>query len=345
MTPATASAPTVLVCSYLEDEYVDRIRADAPGEVLYAPELLPTPRYRNDHNGVRPTPDPGQHADWLDLLGQAEICFDFDWMAPGHLYSNAPRLRWVQGTSAGVDGFVKRHRIDADSVTITTAAGVHARPLAEFATASMLHFVRDIPRLQREQRAHHWERHQSGHLAGRTVTIVGLGSIGRQIAAVCTALETNVIGIARPGHRHQELENFSQIYDSPDQALPFTDVLILCCPLTEQTHNLISADLIALLPHHAIVINLARGPVIDQESLTQALGERSIGAAALDVFNEEPLPQESALWDMPNVLISPHSASTVADENELLTDLFLDNLSRYLSGASLRNQYHPQRGY
>lgn len=345
MNPVRVSAPTVLVCSYLEADYVDRIRADAPGEVLYAPELLPTPRYRNDHTGNPPTLDPGQHAEWLDLLSRAEICFDFDWMAPGRLHRNAPRLRWVQGTSAGVDGFVKRHRIDTDSVSVTTAAGVHARPLAEFAAGSMLHFVRDIPRLQREQRAHHWERYQSGQLAGRTVTIVGLGSIGRQVAAVCSALGTKVIGIARPGHHHQELANFSHVYDDLDQALRVTDVLVLCCPLTKQTRNLINAERIELLPRHGIVINLARGPVIDQDALTRALSEHRIAAAALDVFNEEPLPQDSTLWDMPNVLISPHSASTVADENALLTELFLDNMSRYLSSAPLRNQYHAQRGY
>ncbi|MGH3446951.1 MAG: D-2-hydroxyacid dehydrogenase [Nocardioidaceae bacterium] len=339
-------SPTVLIASFLEAEYVERIRRNSPGDVLYAPELLPQPRYRNDHTGTVPALSAPQRAAWLDLVSQAEVAFDFDWMAPGDLPNNAPKLRWVQATSAGIGGFVERNGLDATSLTITTAAGIHARPLAEFAAAAILHFVRDIPRLQRDQRNHHWERYESGQLAGRTVTIVGLGSVGKRLASLCQALNADVVGIVRTGSEHRHEPGITiRTTEDLDGVLSATDILILCCPLTEHTRNLIDADRLALLSSTAIVVNLARGLVIDEDALIARLADRRIGAAALDVFSHEPLAPESPLWDMPNVLISPHSASTVAGENELLTDLFVDNLARYLTDEPMRNLYQRELGY
>ncbi len=338
--------PAILISTYLEPEYVDRIRAGASCEVLYAPELLPRPRYRNDHGGVRPTLTAAQDQQWSTMLAAADIAFDFDWRAPGDLLTTAPRLRWVQATSAGIGGFVQRYGLDGGDVTFTTAAGTHAAPLAEFAVAGALHFVKDVPGLMRSQRAHHWQRHVSGQLAGRLATVVGLGSVGRQVAELYHRLGVEVTGVGRAGGHYDVPPQIRVVTtDELDRVLPDTDILVLACPLTEQTRDLVNAARVALLPTGAIVVNVARGQVIDEPALTEALASGRLGGAALDVFDTEPLPDASGLWDLPNVLVSPHSASTAANENAVLTELFHDNLHRHLRGEPLRNVYRSDRGY
>ena len=130
-----------------------------------------------------------------------------------------------------------------------------------------------------------------------------------------------------------------------DEALPQIDVLVLACPLTPQTEGMIGAAQVALLKPHAVVVNIARGQLIDQAALTGALRDGRIAGACLDVFAVEPLPPDDPLWGLDNVIISPHSASTVVTENAALTDLFIDNLDRFSSGTPLRNLYDPVRGY
>jgi phosphoglycerate dehydrogenase-like enzyme len=253
----------------------------------------------------------------------------------------------VQATSAGVGGFLQRHSLDrATGLTITTGAGTHAAPLAEFAVAGALHFVKDVPGLQRRQRAHEWTRQVTGQLGGRRVTVVGLGSIGRAAATAFANLGARVTGLGRPGGTYDLPPGVrGATVDDLDRVLPDTDVLVLACPLTPQTTNLIDAGRVGSLPPGAIVVNVARGPVIDESAMTKALASGALAGAALDVFATEPLPRSSPLWDLPNVLICSHSAATAANENAMLTDLFLDNLRRYLDGRPLRNLYRPERGY
>ena len=337
---------TVLISTYLEPEHVDRIAAVPDVEVLYEPSLLPTPRYGNDHGGTKPDLSDDQTARWLALQARAEVAFDFDWRAPDQLIANAPALRWVQATSAGIGGFVQRYGLTDSDLLMTTAAGTHAAPLAEFALAGALHFVKDVPGLQRHQAEHHWQRHVSGQLAGRTATVVGLGSIGRRVAEVFDLLGMRVTGVGRPGRTYDVPAGVAvTTTEKLDDVLPRTEVLVLACPLTPETANLIDADRVNLLPAGAIVVNVARGQVIDETALTSALVSGQLRGAALDVFATEPLPSDSPLWDLPNVLVSPHSASTAAEENEVLTDLFLDNLHRYRAGQPLRNVYQRELGY
>ncbi|MCY1136983.1 D-2-hydroxyacid dehydrogenase [Actinoplanes sp. Pm04-4] len=326
---------TVVIASYLEPELVDRIAAADPGlTVLYQPELVPVPQYRCDHGGKRPELTAEQAGRWADMLSRADIAFDFDWERPAELAERAPRLRWVQATSAGIGGFVQRTGLDRTGIEFTTAGGIHAVPLAEFAVTGALHFIKGVPELRRRQRAHIFERYTTAQLAGRTVTVVGLGGMGRQVVRTFEALGTEVIGIGRTGNAVDL-----------DDVLPRTDVLVLCCPLTPETEGLIGAKQLARLPRGAVLVNIARGPVVDEPALIESLGEGHLGGAALDVFATEPLPDSSPLWDLDNVLVSPHSASTVAGENAALVDLFLDNLRRYRAGEPMRNRYHRDRGY
>jgi glyoxylate/hydroxypyruvate reductase len=337
----------VLVASPLEAEYAAAIEAaDSRLRVLYAPDLLPVARYPCDHVGAPRQLSESDLDRWSRLRGETDVSLDFDWQAPSSMPQHCPRLRWVQGTSAGIGGFLQRTGLIRSELVFTTAAGVHGVPLAEFTLLGLLHFAKQMPMLSRWQRDHHWQRFTSGQLAGTTAVLVGLGGVGREIARVLSALQVHVIGCGRPG-RGYDVPGVAA-YGSTDQleqALPGADALILACPLTEQTTGLIGERELAMLRAGAVLVNVSRGGVIDEDAMIGALRAGQLGGACLDVFATEPLPASSPLWDMDNVIISPHSASTAARENELLTELFIDNLRRWLDGRALRNLFRRADGY
>jgi glyoxylate/hydroxypyruvate reductase len=344
---AGKTAVTVLIATPLEAEQAARIAAaDERILVIYEPGLLPVPRFPADHSGVPRDLPAAELARWSELRARADVSFDFDWQAPGQMAGNCPRLRWVQGTSAGLGGFVERTGLAKTPLIITTAAGIHGIPLAEFTLLGLLYFAKDVPGLRRAQAGRHWQGHHTRQLAGTTALLVGLGGIGREVARLLAAAGIEVTGAGRPGRSYDVPGVASYVADTEiDAALPGTDALILACPLTERTRHLIGARQLGLLRPGAVVVNVARGPVIDEAALTAALARGHLGGACLDVFETEPLPASSPLWAMPNVLVSPHSASTVEAENRLLTDLFIDNLRRWLAGAPLRNVYDRAAGY
>ncbi|HEX5077933.1 MAG TPA: D-2-hydroxyacid dehydrogenase, partial [Geminicoccaceae bacterium] len=210
---------------------------------------------------------------------------------------------------------------------------------------SLLYFYRDVPRLQRMQRAHRWERHTNRELAGRRALLIGLGAVGRCIARRLAALDLEVWGARRtPGPPPEAVSRVLPL-DDLGAVLGLVDVLVLACPLTPATRGLIGAAELAAMPGGALLVNVARGQVVDEQALIQALRSGRLGGAALDVAEVEPLPDDSPLWDLPNVLISPHSASTVHAENHRIVDIFLANLRRYLGGEPLINRFDPARGY
>jgi phosphoglycerate dehydrogenase-like enzyme len=241
---------------------------------------------------------------------------------------------------------MQRTGLNGAGLEVTTAAGIHAVPLAEFALTGALYFVKGLPELRRRQEARHWERYTTRQLAGLRALVVGLGGIGRQVAATFAGLGVEVWGLGRDG-RTYDVTGLSRVIDRAglDEALPQTDIVVLACPLTSETEGLLGARELGLLPPGAILVNISRGPVVDQAALTRALRDGRLGGACLDVFAEEPLPPGDPLWELDNVIVSPHSASTVATENAALTDLFLDNLARLAAGEPLRNRYDPVRGY
>jgi phosphoglycerate dehydrogenase-like enzyme len=338
----------IVIASPLEDEYVARIRAFDPEriEVLNEPDLLPTPRYVADHIGIPKDLTLEQRQRWAEMLRKADILFDFDRTDPANLPTNAPRLRWVQATSSGIGEFLKRTGLDRSNILFTTAAGVHARPLAEFALLGLLYFFRDVPQLEAFKRARRWERYTVDGLDGKRALIVGMGAVGREIARQCASLGVEVWG-TRGSVSRDRPEGLSRWIDngSLKDTVPEVDALILACPMTENTRGLIDAEILDALRPGAVLVNVARGGVIDEESMIRGLSSGRIKGAALDVFAVEPLPQESTLWDLPNVIFSPHSASTVAAENSRIVDLFLENLGSFLAGRSLRNRFVPERGY
>jgi glyoxylate/hydroxypyruvate reductase len=342
-----ADSVRVLIASALESEHVERIAAvDSRVDVLFAPEYLPLPRYQADHHGPARQLTSGQLTQWRALLSAADVSFDFDWHAPAEMPLNCPNLRWIQATSSGIGQFLQRTELDRSDITFTTAAGVHAVPLAEFALTGVLYFVKQLPTLAQRQAAHHWERYTALQLAGQRVLVVGLGQVGRKVAETFSALGVEVWAVARDSRKVDVAAVTRAVdFESIDEVLPAVDAVVLCCPLTPLTQGLLDERRLRLLRAGAIVVNIARGAVIDEPALIAALADGHIGGACLDVASVEPLPQDSPLWDMRNVIISPHSASTVDSENQALTDLFCMNLRHWLDGRPLRNLYSREKGY
>jgi phosphoglycerate dehydrogenase-like enzyme len=330
----------ILIASYLEPEYVEQIRAVAPEsvEVFYEPELLGTPRYPADHTTpIMRTPE--QEAYWLSLLAQADILFDFDYTHVNHLAQLAPRLRWVQASSAGIGQLVKRTGLIDTDIIFTTASGIHAIPLAEFCLMSMLMFVKDVFHLNAEKENRHWARYCGEQLAGKTLGVVGLGRVGSEVARLGKCMGMYVIGTKRttegvdPASLHvDELIGWTELHTLLRQS----DFVVLITPHTPETDGMIGAEELRAMKQGAVLINIARGAIVDEAALIQSLQSGHLGGAALDVFAQEPLPPESPLWELPNVLISPHSASTVSVENAKLTERFCDNLRRFLADEPLQ---------
>jgi phosphoglycerate dehydrogenase-like enzyme len=342
----TAAPVRVLIASALESEHVRRIAAVDPRiEVLHAPELLPAPRYAADHHGTPRNLTRDQREQWMSMLAAAQVSFDFDWSDAAQMPANCPELRWVQGTSSGIGEFLQRTGLGRSEVTFTTAAGIHAVPLAEFALTGLLYFVKGVPALTRWQAARRWERYTTRQLAGMRVLVIGLGHVGRKVADVLSAAGVEVWGVGRDGRADRGSLACATGISSLDDVLPSVDGVVLCCPQTPETEGLLSGPRIRLLPEGAIVVNISRGQVIDEPALIAALADGHLGGACLDVATVEPLPEDSPLWAMPSVLISPHSASTVASENAAITDLFCDNLRRWLGGEHLLNVYSRDKGY
>lgn len=335
----------VLIASYLEPELVERIRqVDQRLNVIYEPELLAVPEYPADHYGVA-NRTPEQEQRWLNLLREAEILFDFDHTHRQELPDLAPKLLWIQATSAGIGQFVNRYGYGTrlPHTILTTASGVHARPMAEFCIMAMLGHYKGLLSMVRNQQRKHWERSAGTELLGRTLAVIGLGNIGREVANMACSLGMTVIG-------SYTMTNSACVehYYSRDQLhamLPDADVVVMCVPHTPQTEKMIGKSEFDLMKAGAYFINIARGAVVDEPALIHALESGHLGGAALDVFQNEPLPTSSPLWEMENVLISPHSAGTSSRENERLTDLFCDNLRRFLDGHSLRNVLDPELFY
>ena len=339
---------TILIASPLEDEHVDRIRAFDPGRyvVVHDKDLLAKPRYVADHNGAPRILTDEQKLRWSSNLQRADILFDFDRLDATNMPANAPNLRWVQATSSGIGEFLRRTGLDKSNIAFTTASGVHARPLAEFAMLGLLYFFRDVPFLNGEKQAHRFERYTARGLEGSRALVVGLGSLGSAIALDCSRFGVEVWGTRRSSGSEAPV-GVSRLIDQREirQVLPEVDALILACPLTEETRRLIDTAEIAALKPGAVIVNISRGQVVNEAAMIDALTSGHIRGAALDVFEVEPLPKESPLWDLPNVLISPHSASTVDAENTRIVDIFLDNLGRFSRGEPLRNLYDRERGY
>ena len=332
----------VLITFIIEPDLIRKIEeVDPLVEVLYEPDLLGSPRYPCDQHGTPVQHTPIQEKRWSNLLSQTEVFFGYVLHTNiRELSKAAPRLKWVQSPSAGVGQWFKRTGFSDLEIPLTTASGIHATPLAEFSTMAMLWFVKDVPRMFAEKERRHWERYAGTTLKGKTVAVISLGSIGQEVARLAKSFGMHVIGTKRSTDGVDPASlNAERLYLRTDlkPMLAQADFVVICIPHTPETEGLIGEEELAAMKPGAVLINIARGSIVDEAALTRALNSGHLSGAALDVQAKEPLPSDSPLWGMPQVLLSPHSGSNVDSENVELVKLFCDNLRRYLDGKPLRN--------
>lgn len=259
------------------------------------------------------------------------------------LLRRSPCLKWVHIHSAGADRQIYQDLRDK-GVCITTSSGANAQVVATVALAGVLALARKFPMLWAEQQARQWTPlmgpRMPRDLPGQTATIVGWGPIGQQLGQWLLALGLKVVVVRqklRP-EGNVPANGVEQVtFDGLHDVLPRTDWLILACPLTDKTSHLVNARALAALPPGAHLINVARGEVVDQEALVSALQSGHLGGAFLDVFAHEPLPSDSPLWVMPQVMVTPHAAGHSDGNEKRVSQMFLDNLVAWTRGQPLRN--------
>ena len=255
----------------------------------------------------------------------------------------SPALAWVHTHSSGADRYIF-NEMRQRNVRVTTSTGTNAQPVAQTALAAVLMLGRRFLDLLAAQRQREWRpllNHPDVHdLAGRTAMVVGLGPVGQEIARLLKAVGMGVIGVTRDtsAARHAGTLDALCTYGEMASHLSRTDYLVLACPLSPLTRHLVNARALALLPRGACVVNVARGEVVAQAALIEALQTGHLGGAFLDVFEPEPLASDSVLWQLPNVMISPHTAGHFAEHAQRVHALFVHNLQRYLASQHLRHE-------
>lgn len=285
----------------------------------------------------------GEPAQARELAREAEVIFAGHWSE--ELWQGAPRLRWVQSGGAGVERFLTPAFI-ASPIVLTNAQGTYAVPIADHVMAFVLHFSRGFSRLVRNQIGHRWAHDiEPQELLGATLGIVGLGGIGREVARRARGFGMRVIAV----RRRPELPADCVDEVRGPAALPWllagSDYVALCAALTPATRRLIGQEQLGCMKPTAVLINIGRGGLVDQAALAAALREGRIAGAGLDVLEEEPLPPASPLWDLPNVLVTPHCAGSSPRSHQRMMDLWCENLRRYLRGEALLNVVDKQAGY
>ncbi len=315
---------------------VDRVRAALPdGQVLAVPYLDAPParsaRGRGDMELGRRLSVALDDAQ-AEAFAKADILLAFDLpLGVGELARN---LQWVQGIGAGLDHW-RGAALGPDVVT-TSAAGVASAPIAEFVMARILQVLKRLPELDSTQAQHLWKPAYGRRLAGLTIGVVGFGAIGRRVALLADAFGMHVLAV----RNHPQPDEVATVYgrDGLGELLARSDIVVLAAPASEETFRLIDEAALAAMRPGAILCNIARGSLVDEDALLSALQSGRLAAAILDVTAQEPLPEESPLWDAPNLLLSPHSSAATDGYAELVYDLFCDNLGRFLAGEALRNQ-------
>ena len=254
---------------------------------------------------------------------------------------NSKTLRWISVGGSGIDHIAGW---DPSSLTVTNAAGVAAGMMAEYTLGAILHFSLDLMGFARAKAARKWISGKVEPISGRTILILGLGQTGRATAKLCKTVGMYVIGVrAHPS----ATENVDEVYgvDALPDLWPRADTISVCLPLTKSTRCIVDADAVALMKPRATLIDISRGGVVDQAVLAAALSSGQLRGAAIDVFETEPLPEDSDLWGLQNTILTPHCSSIYDGWENKAVAMFSDNLARYRRGESLMNIVDPDRGY
>ncbi|MBI2910290.1 MAG: D-2-hydroxyacid dehydrogenase [Chloroflexi bacterium] len=353
----------VLVVSktLLHEDFINDIRRADPGVVakdacgLFAEELrqdgVKGPLVAWLEEGVQRDLaygiDFGTRGESLDaLLSEAEVVFAMlRW--PRNILSRAPGLKWLHYGGTGMEAHMDSEVFDG-RITVTNARGAIAIPIAEHIMSFVFMLAKNEPRLSRAKGEKRWERFQTIELTGKTLGIVGMGAIGGELSRMAKGIGMKVIASRRSATQKEHgVGHFDEVYprDALLEMLSESDFVALALPLTPESRQLIGEREFRAMKPTAFIVNVSRGEIIDEPALMQALKEGRISGAGLDVFENEPLPADSELWDMPNVLISPHMAGTSDRRSHHISRQFCDNLRRYLSGQPLFNIVTREKGY
>jgi phosphoglycerate dehydrogenase-like enzyme len=290
-------------------------------------------------NTVEVLSGPAEHADAILYC-----------MGPGiplkTVWDLAPRVQWVHSLSAGLESILFPALAES-TVPMTNGRGVFKESLGEFVVASILHFAKDLRRMVRNQEAGVWEQFDVEMVSGKTLGVIGYGEIGRAAAVRAHALGMRILVIRRRPQLSEEDPIVTRSFSVSERSalMAESDYLLVAAPLTGETRGLVGPAELSVMKPSAVVINVGRGPVIDETALVEALRSGTIKGAALDVFDTEPLPAGHALYGLSNVLLSPHCADHTATWTDEAMQFFLENLGRFQSGEPLMNLVDKKSGY
>ncbi len=330
---------TVLILTPMGDAEMAKIKAvSADLKVVNAAHLMPR------FPPVNEQPDPAKEKELDNLLAEAEILYGF--IFPRNVIARSPRLKWVQTVSAGVDRTLTPD-IAASSVIMTNVSGMHVVPISEMVFGFILSYAKHLVQAGRQQSQKKWERFPSSVLEGKTLGILGLGNIGRRVAKLGKAFGMRTVATRRHVRQVRPARDVDKVYpyQQLNVLLAESDYVVNCLPFTRETAKIIGSGELSRMKPTAFLINIGRGGTIDEEALAQALLEKRIAGAGLDTFQREPLPVESPLWEIPDVIITPHVSGATDDYMEKATAIFCDNLRRYITGKRLKNIVDKKLGY
>jgi len=259
--------------------------------------------------------------------------------------SGAKSLKWVHSFSAGMDKVLTPELINSD-ILLSNSAGIHVTPIAEHVMGFMLLFARKFVTTFKKQQQKVWEREQNlTELQGRTILVAGLGNIGKEVARVAHCFGMEVIAFDQPGKEKPSFVSEIGGKEQLSSMLSAADFVVLCLPYTKDTHHFFSKEQFLSMKPSGVLINIGRGSVIDEQALIEALQEKKIGGAALDVQETEPLPKDSPLWDMENVVLTPHHSGWSEKYMDRAIERFCLNLHAFLEGKPLPNLVDKELGY
>lgn len=305
----------------LSDEQIDQIREAAGGAAVEGCDL----------GSVR------------ELAPHSEILAGVDLGVPTDIFREPGLLRWVHVFHAGVEKILCPE-LEASDVVVTCGKGAHAVPIAEHVFAFMLAHVKELARQREAQVKGIWDRHPMGELDGKTVCVVGLGNIGREVARRAECFGMRVVGTRRSAAAVSNVERVVP----PDllaEILPLADYVVLTLPISPETEGMFGARDLATMKQGAVLINVCRGQVVDQGALIEALKSGHLGGAGLDATDPEPLPADSELWRLPNVIITPHNSGMTAGVRARGVEMFCRNLHRFRGGEPLHQLVDKKAGY
>ncbi len=263
-------------------------------------------------------------------IGSADMLVSFGVQLADHVYREGAKLKWIQALGTGVDGITDQPSLRED-VLVTNMHGLHGDSMPESAVLSLLALARNLPRSLRNQGQRKWERFPTGLLKGKTVGILGIGAIAESLAPKCKAFGMTVVGITSA---RREVPGIDRMFlrDELEQAVKGLDFLVVLTPYTPETRGILGAKVFAAMKPRSVLVNLARGGVVDEAALLDALKEGRIAGAALDVFATEPLPQDHPFWTMENVIVTPHLGGFHDQYPEQALPTVEENVRRFLAG-------------